>query len=481
VTDPNERDLASELALAHAELSRRQRFTDALLETIDVGIVSCDADGNFVVSNRAQRELFGFRSALHGLWMGDIEPHVDVFDAEGNRLTPEQYPLMRTLQGTLREPVHVRVGPAGGPYRDVVVRGAQIHDDAGELIGAVAALTDVTDLTLAEHSATRANAFLEAVLTASPDYTFVTDVLTGAVIYESRNRHVLGGPAEQLPVLAAGAADLLVHPDDRERLRAHDAAAAELADGSVVQIRYRGMHPDGGWRWLHRRSTPFRRDESGRVVAVVAVVRDISDVVDAENVLTHAAQHDSLTGLPNRGVLMDRLAAALARSERDGREVAVLYIDLDGFKAVNDTAGHAAGDSVLLETARRLVCAVRPSDTVARVGGDEFVIVVEPWERGADDQPTRPPGNVGGDDLALQIAARVAGFFLRPVVVDGVEHVVTASIGVSYATRAAADAGVTATVDSLLRAADAAMYIAKSRGRGSVIVHDPPVGGAVSR
>ena len=444
VTDPNGLDVAGELALAHAELSRRQSFTDALLETIDVGIVSCDADGNFVVSNRAQRELFGFQSGLHGRWMGDLDPHIDVFDEQGTRLTPEQYPLMRTLRGTLHEPLRVRVGPAGGPYRELVVRGTQIHDAGGEVIGAVAALTDVTELTLAEQSATRANSFLEAVLTA-------------------------------------GAAEQLVHPDDRERLRTHDNAAAELADGSVFQIRYRGIHPDGGWRWLHRRSTPFRRDESGRVVEVVAVVRDISDVVDAENLLTHAAQHDSLTGLPNRGVLMDRLAAALTRSEHDGREVAVLYIDLDGFKVVNDTAGHAAGDSVLLETARRLVSAVRPSDTVARVGGDEFVILVEPFPRdaGQEQQPAAP--GAGHDELAMQIAERVARFFRRPVTVDGVEHVVTASIGVSYATRVPAPAGRTATPDSLLRAAEAAMYLAMSNGKDSVIVHDPPVGGAVSR
>ena len=261
VTDPNGLDVAGELALAHAELSRRQSFTDALLETIDVGIVSCDADGNFVVSNRAQRELFGFQSGLHGRWMGDLDPHIDVFDEQGTRLTSERYPLMRTLRGTLHEPLRVRVGPAGGPYRELVVRGTQIHDAGGEVIGAVAALTDVTELTLAEQSATRANSFLEAVLTA-------------------------------------GAAEQLVHPDDRKRLRTHDNAAAELADGSVFQIRYRGIHPDGGWRWLHRRSTPFRRDESGRVVEVVAVVRDISDVVDAENLLTHGPSTTASPGCP---------------------------------------------------------------------------------------------------------------------------------------------------------------------------------------
>jgi diguanylate cyclase (GGDEF)-like protein len=116
-------------------------------------------------------------------------------------------------------------------------------------------------------------------------------------------------------------------------------------------------------------------------------MRDITEAVDLQQRIEHHALHDGLTGLPNRALLIDRLTAALSRSARDRREVAVLFCDLDGFKRVNDTAGHAAGDAVLLEISRRLQGLLRADDTVARVGGDEFVVLVEPWNRA--DSPTQ--------------------------------------------------------------------------------------------
>lgn len=593
--------MSDELTAAYAELSRRQSFTDALLETVDVGIVSCDADGHFVVSNRAQRAIFGFQSELRGLWMGEIEPHIDVFDTDGTRLSPEQYPLMRALRGGAVTAENVLVGPAGGPWREIVVRATQIIGPDGAILGAVAALTDVsaeretaralmqerqrlheaqrigqlgsfehdfvtggwtysahlatmwgleastmdvhtraalilaedqghaaaswdaacrqgghhsyeyriarasdgverllrtdleidfggqgrpvmargtqldvTELKTAEQAATTARAFFDAVLTASPDYTFVTEVSSGALIYGSRDKHVLGITTAQLTALGDRAIEILVHPEDRAHLRANDVGAADLDDGNVLQIRYRGMHVDGIWRWLNRRSTPFRRDASGRVVEVLAVVRDITDVVDAELQLTHAAEHDHLTGLPNRPALLQRLEAALMQSLRSGKEVAVLFIDLDGFKLVNDTAGHAAGDAVLHETALRLQGALRDGDTVARVGGDEFVIVIGPWrDRRTLSRSAVRSGAPMGDDLAVGVAERALARCRRPVTVEGVDHVITASIGVAHLTDLPTSIESPVTAESLLRAADAAMYVAKSRGKNRIYVYEP--------
>jgi GGDEF domain-containing protein len=130
----------------------------------------------------------------------------------------------------------------------------------------------------------------------------------------------------------------------------------------VLDLRYRLRHADGEWRWQSRHVVPFKRDKSGSVVEVLGVLRDITDVVAAEELLTHDALHDGLTGLPNRELLFDRLDADLIRSEREDRAIAVLFCDLDGFKQVNDTAGHAAGDGVLIETARRLQNTVRDGD-----------------------------------------------------------------------------------------------------------------------
>jgi diguanylate cyclase (GGDEF)-like protein len=175
-------------------------------------------------------------------------------------------------------------------------------------------------------------------------------------------------------------------------------------------------------------------------------------------------------------LLVDRLDAALARSARDGREVAVMFCDLDGFKRVNDTAGHAAGDAVLLEIARRLPAVLRDDDIVARVGGEEFVVVIEPWDRSitSDHLNVQEPDVESDRAMAVRIAGRVAEVVRSPVTVNGVEHVVTASIGVTYAQLVPAGraGSVTVTAVQVLQDADAAMYLAKGRGKDRVEVFE---------
>jgi diguanylate cyclase (GGDEF)-like protein len=239
----------------------------------------------------------------------------------------------------------------------------------------------------------------------------------------------------------------------------------------VLEERYRVRDGEDGWRWLSRRIVPFRRDQAGWVTEVLGVLRDVTDVVAAEEKLAHDAFHDSLTGLPNRALLLDRLTEALSRSESVGREIGVLYLDLDGFKRVNDTAGHAAGDAVLIETANRLRTVVRQGDTVARVGGDEFVLVIEPWNR-ADAVPRLDvgPDTTVDRTLALNVADRVVGVLRAPIVVHGVEHRVTASVGITYPSALALDHPGTMTATHVVEEADAAMYWAKQEGKNRVEV-----------
>jgi len=594
-----------ELGEARAELASRQSFADALLETVDVGIVSCDANGVIVVSNRAERELFGLRAGLQGLLPEHLPAVIKVFNPEGVPLTVDEYPLMRTLRGEDISPVDVLVGPATGPRREAVVRASRILGPDGEVLGAVAALSDVTveraalraldderrnlaeaqllgqlggfehdfatgrwsfsdqlgalwgvapgtltgeefhfaiyhrliveqdrtiawekwksssfiaghhsdefrirrandgaerviqsrievelgpdarpvrvrgahlditELAMARRAAQRANALADAILTASPDDTIVTDVATGAIVYASPGRHVLGLTAAELENLGPDAVAALVHPEDQDRLSTLRAATGALEDGQSLQERFRARHTDGRWLWLSQCATPFRRDSSRAVVEVLAVVRDVTDVVQAEEHLTHAARHDPLTGLPNRALLIEIVDAALERSRSDGREVAVLFCDLDGFKRVNDTGGHSAGDAVLKETARRMRGALRAEDTVARVGGDEFVIVIEPWNRDdVDEGAARPRETEPARGLAVRAAERMIDALSRPIHIRGLDHVVTASVGITYATLApAADPGVV-TVDKVLHQADAAMYWAKDRGKNRFEVYE---------
>jgi GGDEF domain-containing protein len=201
------------------------------------------------------------------------------------------------------------------------------------------------------------------------------------------------------------------------------------------------------------------------------VLRDITDVVNAEEQLIHGALHDSLTGLPNRSLLLDRLEAALVRSSRDDSEIAILYCDLDGFKEVNDTAGHASGDVVLVEVARRLLSAVREGDTVARVGGDEFVVVVEPWNRSSvGGTPTAGGSNLQSRDFSMEVANRVVRAIAEPFVVNGVDHVVTVSIGLAHPSTKATSGSGSARAARGLADADAAMYAAKKNGKNRIEV-----------
>jgi diguanylate cyclase (GGDEF)-like protein len=164
-----------------------------------------------------------------------------------------------------------------------------------------------------------------------------------------------------------------------------------------------------------------------------------------EEKMRHEAVHDPLTGLPNRTLLRDRLEHALAQSERAGAATGVLFVDLDNFKQVNDVYGHVTGDAVLVEFGRRLQTAVRPADTVARFGGDEFVVVCEEVD----------------EAVALALGRRLGAAIEMPLTVGGVPHGLSASIGIALGTTDA---------DTLLANADAAVYRAKAHGRGRAVL-----------
>jgi diguanylate cyclase (GGDEF)-like protein/PAS domain S-box-containing protein len=186
-----------------------------------------------------------------------------------------------------------------------------------------------------------------------------------------------------------------------------------------------------------------------------AFLRDISDRRHVESQLARQALTDSLTGLPNRTLFMDRLSRAVARLDRAGQVLAVLFIDLDRFKVVNDSLGHRAGDQLLLSVAERIKGAVRPSDTVARFGGDEFVVLCEELEAGEE----------GGAAVAA-IAERLGEALASPLLLEGRQVYPSASVGIALAASGEVDA------DSLVRDADAAMYLAKERGRSRYEIFD---------
>jgi diguanylate cyclase (GGDEF)-like protein/PAS domain S-box-containing protein len=233
----------------------------------------------------------------------------------------------------------------------------------------------------------------------------------------------------------------LVHPDSREIV---NGLVSELSDGRARRNRMmvRNLTRDGRTIWCEWYSSAFI-DANGKLASILALAEDVTARVDAEEQLKQAAVRDALTGLPNRNSLATRLEHAIVRVNRSGDRLALLFIDLDRFKKVNDTLGHAAGDEVLRQAAARIRACVREVDTVARLGGDEFVVLLEAEVR------LDTPGIIG---------ERIRGAFEAPFDWKGTDVRCGASVGVSLYPDHARDP------DSLLESADEAMYRVKNAG-----------------
>ena len=230
------------------------------------------------------------------------------------------------------------------------------------------------------------------------------------------------------------------HPDDTAMVLRLFADVAGTPDAQTT-AQFRVQHADGSWRYLEAVSKNLLGDAAVR--GIVVNYRDITDRRMLEEQLRHQAFHDALTGLPNRALFMDRLEHARSRSRGSLPQLAVVFLDLDDFKAVNDSLGHGVGDLLLVEVALRMRTALREGDTAARMGGDEFAVLLE-------DTPSHAAG---------QVAERILEGVRQPFTVGGQQVRVHATAGVAVYTTARE------TADELLRNADVAMYLAKAQGK----------------
>ncbi len=234
-------------------------------------------------------------------------------------------------------------------------------------------------------------------------------------------------------------------------------------DADFYEKMWHELNENGSWRgeiWNRRKNGEIFpewltitaiRDEDGKILRMIGIFSDITQRKMTEEHLKHLAHHDVLTALPNRTLYLDRLGQQIRLAKREGKELAVLFIDLDRFKPVNDRYGHNVGDQVLKEVADRLADSVRSADTVARIGGDEFTVIV-----GAMDRP----------EDARVVAEKILDAMCRPIEVQGVAHQLGASIGVSMFPIHGDNA------DTLTHTADVAMYAAKTSGRNTIRYYD---------
>ncbi|HLM95425.1 MAG TPA: EAL domain-containing protein [Acidimicrobiales bacterium] len=313
--------------------------------------------------------------------------------------------------------------------------------------GTVARLRDVSARRQAEEALRQAHERFRSAFENAPIGMAMTDLEGRIMSANPAMARIVGRSVDDLSGMSVHD---LTHPDDR------DASTAEMrrlvvnaSDGYRIEKRY--THTDGHDVWVSV-SVSCVRDEEGRGSYLIGQVEDVTERRALRERLAYAAIHDPLTSLPNRVLFMDRLETALSRAARHGRQVAVIFLDLDRFKLVNDGMGHAAGDRLLETVAQRLQRIMRPSDTVARFGGDEFVVMC--------DEISEAP-------VALRMAERLMEALSPAVSLAEGETFVTASLGLALS----GDDRDTAA--SLLRDADTAMYVAKERGRARIEVFDP--------
>jgi len=284
---------------------------------------------------------------------------------------------------------------------------------------------------------------LEAALDGSSVALWDTDLRSRRVYLSDAWSEIVGAaPGETVTTVEE--LEALMHPEEREMAR---RLSLEVMKGTraMYAIEHRVRARNGEWKWIISRGRVTERDPaSGRALRMIGTNVDITDRRRMEEAIQSAAQSDPLTGLANRATFGERLKLAAARSRRHGSRLAVLYLDIDRFKQVNDSMGHAAGDALLKDFAGRLRAVVRATDSVARFGGDEFVVLLE---------------DLKDREAAVRVAEKILLEGRRLLRIEGRSCVATTSIGIAYGEGGVEDERM------LLKRADEALYAAKAAGR----------------
>ncbi|MGE5386190.1 MAG: diguanylate cyclase domain-containing protein [Betaproteobacteria bacterium] len=422
------RSTLAEVLAEQIELRQRNRHLEAILESTPDMIFIHDQAGRLVEVNDKVSLRFGFtRGQL--LMMGDLISIIGGGKEEAKRH------LAAALRGESQDFEAIARTFQGEEFPvEINLRALQ-----GELGTVVAAVRDIGPRKQAEARLAAAETRFRALVEQSLVGIYI--VQDGIVSYANPGLAQMFG--------FDGPADLI------EKVAALDLVAAEDRDRVIEQFRRIADGSEGlRFRFAGRRrnKTPLqveihgRQFECGGRPAMIGVLVDVSERCRFENELERRASYDALTGLPNRTLLFDRLDQAIAHSRRHDELFAFLFLDLDGFKAVNDRGGHEAGDQVLRIVAERFRAVLRESDTLARLGGDEFAVIA--------------PELLFGDDV-IPVAQKLCDTLKSPITFGGRDYTVGVSIGIALFPAAADDAS------GLYRAADTAMYAAKEQCRGS--------------
>ncbi len=442
-------------ALAVSELmTRRVRESEArmraVLDYAPEGIITFDSDGVVTSSNPGAQRLFGHEAdAIEGLRMQELvdgwspEQTVQAAGSHGEKPDdgePEEI-----------EPVAVETVEVVGRRKDGQRFPAELtvsHMRFGDPPRWTAIIRDISERKQTEEALRRSEERYALAARAANDGLWDWDLETDTVFFSARWRATLGYSEHEIGDRPAEWLDR-IHVEDRDRF---DEALGDHLQGRTPHFKaeYRMRLRDGVYHWMLGRGVSVR-DSDGKVVRIAGSQTDITPRKQAELKLVREALHDSLTGLSNRTAFLRELERLVKDKNESGRNFALLFLDLDYFKNVNDSLGHHAGDQFLVAVAERIRGVLRPADRLARLGGDEFAIAAQ---------------DVGKTGDVIRVADRIQEALSHALVVAGTEVFVTVSIGIALAKHQ----GMTA--DRLIREADTAMYRAKAAGKGRCKVFD---------
>ncbi|MBK8321544.1 MAG: PAS domain-containing protein [Betaproteobacteria bacterium] len=424
-----------DLKVAQSSLEAKEREMRHVIDSVPTPMVYVDAQLRYRYANAGFLRYIG-RPA--GEVIGRTVEEV-LGEVRWKRLLPH---VQRVMAG---ETVSFErlVEHADGKARWMVVRLTPRLDSQGRFAGYDSTTSDIHEQKSVEEELRRANNILSAHFDNTPLAVIEWDPQVRAIRWSGRSESLFGWKADEVLGRSLDTWNL-VFEDDRAAV---GSMVRRLMNGpdAHATILNRNYRKDGSVIWVEWHNSVLR-DADGRLVSLLSLAQDVSSRIQAEERLQFMATHDGLTGLPNRLMLTERLATAMTRAHRFGHRVAVMFLDLDHFKDVNDTLGHRVGDELLRSLARRVRAALRQSDLLVRLSGDEFVVLLEDLE-----------GDGGPDRVAQKILEDV----MRPFPIEGHDVQVSASLGFAVYPEDGQDA------DTLLKNADAAMYHAKELGRNS--------------
>jgi diguanylate cyclase (GGDEF)-like protein/PAS domain S-box-containing protein len=428
---------AQQRMLVQQALVQKQELLDAVLETVDVGVIACGAEGRLTLFNRAARELHGMD--ITGLNASEWAAHYCLFEEDG--LTPlgaARIPLARALNGENVKDAPMVVAPTGGATRRVLASGRALKGAHGEALGAVVAVKDVTELTASGARAIESEERLRTIADNVPALIAYVDTEMRYRFANQRYQEWFG--VKSADMLGKTVLEAMGETFFAPRRAALERCLAGHASALEIEEERRGRR-----RVISSTYLPHVRD--GMVQGIYVLSTDATSAREYERQLHALAHSDHLTGLPNRRSFEERLVQAIARARRGAMAMALVYLDVDNFKQVNDTYGHASGDAVLREFAKRLSASVRATDTVARLAGDEFVIVLE---------------QIGSARECGLVADKLLEALRADFLIDGRPRRVTASVGIAWSAHPEQAA--------LAQGADEALYRSKRAGRDTATV-----------